>query len=66
MASGSRSQQGSMVVNKRTTKNQLPPPKAGVEQTGQASGASAARTRLLELGMSEADVTDAVNWARQA
>ncbi len=55
-----------MVVNKRTTKNQLPPPKAGVEQTGQASGASAARTRLLELGMSEADVTDAVNWARQA
>ena len=55
-----------MVVNKRTTKNQLPPPKAVVEQTGQAAGASAARTRLLELGMSEADVTDAVNWARQA
>jgi ribosomal protein S28E/S33 len=55
-----------MVVNKRTTKNQPTPPKAVVEQTGQAGGASAVRTRLLELGMSEADITDAVNWARQA
>lgn len=28
-------------------------------------GADAVRTRLAELGISEADVTDAVNWARQ-
>ncbi|MFM2173223.1 MAG: hypothetical protein RLZZ54_1150 [Cyanobacteriota bacterium] len=31
MVSGCRSQQGSMVIDKRTTKNQLTPPKAGVE-----------------------------------
>jgi hypothetical protein len=73
-----------MVVNKRTNKNQLTPPKAVVEQTGQAGddvacdndrivitslhpgGASAVRANLFELGMSEADVADAVNWARQA
>jgi hypothetical protein len=29
-------------------------------------GATAVRARLAELGISEADVTDAVNWARQA
>lgn len=29
-------------------------------------GASAVRTRLRELGISEADVTDAVEWARNA
>mgnify|MGYP006282438491 FL=1 len=29
-------------------------------------GASAVRERLQELGISEADVTDAVNWARHA
>jgi bifunctional ADP-heptose synthase (sugar kinase/adenylyltransferase) len=51
-----------MVVNKRTTKNQPTPPKAVVEQTGQAGGASAVRANLFELGMSEADVADAVNW----
>ena len=28
-------------------------------------GADAVRTRLAELGISEADVTDAVNWSRQ-
>lgn len=27
-------------------------------------GAAAVRTRLAELGIIEADVTDAVNWAR--
>jgi len=29
-------------------------------------GASAVRTRLRELGISEADLTDAVEWARNA
>jgi hypothetical protein len=29
-------------------------------------GAAAVRTRLIELDISEADVTDAVNWAREA
>ena len=29
-------------------------------------GATAVRARLAELGISEADVADAVNWARQA
>ena len=29
-------------------------------------GADAVRTRLAELGISEADVTDAVNWSRQS
>ena len=28
-------------------------------------GAAAARTRLVELGISEADVADAVSWARR-
>jgi len=28
-------------------------------------GADAVRTRLAELGISEADMTDAANWARQ-
>ncbi|MCT0216727.1 hypothetical protein KQ298_10380 [Synechococcus sp. CS-1330] len=46
-----------MVVAKRTSKNQLTPLHPG--------GADAVRTRLAELGISEADVTDAVNWARQ-
>ncbi|MCP9905360.1 hypothetical protein KBY72_12305 [Cyanobium sp. BA5m-21] len=46
-----------MVVAKRTSKNQLTPLHPG--------GADAVRTRLAELGISEADVTDAANWARQ-
>jgi len=50
-----------MVVAKRTIKNQLTLPKAVVEQAGTV----AARTRLLELGISEADVAEAVTWARQ-
>lgn len=54
-----------MVVAKRTSKNQLTLPKAVVEQTGQTGGATAVRARLAELGISEADVADAVNWARQ-
>jgi hypothetical protein len=29
-------------------------------------GADAVRTRLAELGISEADVADAVHWARQS
>ena len=50
-----------MVVAKRTIKNQLTLPKAVVEQ----AEAAAARTRLVELGISEADVADAVSWARR-
>ena len=50
-----------MVVAKRTIKNQLTLPKAVVEQ---AEGA-AARMRLVELGISETDVAEAVIWARR-
>ena len=55
-----------MVINKRTSKNQPTPPKAVVEQTGQAGGASAVRTSLFEVGMIETHLADAVNWARHA
>ena len=73
-----------MVVAKRTSKNQLTLPTAGVEHAGLADyydvicdngrivltplhpgGAAAARTRLVELGISEADVAEAVTWARR-
>ena len=50
-----------MVVAKCTIKNQLTLPKAVVEQ---AEGA-AARMRLVELGISETDVAEAVIWARR-
>ena len=48
-----------MVVAKLTSKNQLTLPKAVLEQAG--------RARALEgAGITEADVADAVAWARQA
>ena len=50
-----------MVAARCTIKNQLTLPKAVVEQ----AAAAAARTRLVELGISEADVAEAVTWARR-
>jgi hypothetical protein len=55
-----------MVVAKRTSKNQLTLPKAVVEQAGQADyyDVTFDSGRLQELGIREADVSDAVTWAR--
>ena len=50
-----------MVAAKCTIKNQLTLPKAVVEQ----AEAAAARMRLVELAISEADVAEAVTWARR-
>ena len=62
-----------MVLAKLTSKNQLTLPKAVLEQAGPADyyevvceNIVIVRSRLQELGISEADVADAVAWARQA
>jgi type II secretory ATPase GspE/PulE/Tfp pilus assembly ATPase PilB-like protein len=61
-----------MVLAKRTSKNQLTLPKAVVEAVGIAvltpvhpNAASHVRSRLEELGITEADVAAAVAWSRQ-
>jgi len=45
---------------RRTSKNQLSSPQAGVE----ADGVEQVRTRLAELGITETDVARALAWAR--
>lgn len=54
------------MIAKLIVTNQVTPPKSTSEAPTRSGATEAVRHKLAELGITEADIADAVAWARRA